>query len=166
MIVAIDVHYRATFAKAVSIEFDDWKAVQSTTINTVLINDVAPYLSGQFYKRELPCILEVLKQMDTTSIETIIIDGYVVLDDSGKHGLGMYLYEHLNQSIPIIGVAKRAFKDNEINVRKVIRGKSKQPLFVTSVGIELGEAAQRILEMNGEFRIPTLLKLLDNHTKN
>ena len=118
MIVAIDVHYRETNAKAVAIEFEDWTTDHPTKINQVLLPDIAPYIPGQFYKRELPCILKILEQSNLSLIDIIIIDGYVTLD-KGKPGLGKFLYEHLKESIPIIGVAKTSFKDNEKFVRKV-----------------------------------------------
>lgn len=165
MKVAIDVHYRTTFAKAVSIEFEDWKAEQPTLINEVILPEVSPYIPGQFYKRELPCILKVLELTNLSKVDTIIIDGYVTLDDKGKPGLGRYLYEHLQQSIPIIGIAKRPFKDNAQYVKKIFRGESKQPLYITSIGVELTEVAKKIQEMSGKFRIPTLLKILDKETK-
>ena len=165
MIIAIDVHYRETYAKAVAIEFEDWQVENPTKINQVLLPEIAPYIPGQFYKRELPCIVEVLEQSNLSLVETIIIDGYVTLDDTKKPGLGRYLYEYLEKSIPVIGVAKTSFKDNKKFVREVFRGESKQPLFVTCVGMKLEEAAKRILEMSGEFRIPTLLKILDTETK-
>ncbi|MEL6942504.1 MAG: endonuclease V [Bacteroidota bacterium] len=166
MIVAIeDVHYRATFAKAVSIEFETWQDVQPTAIHEVEIKEVADYVPGQFYKRELPCILKVLEETSLKNIELIIIDGYVTLNDAGKYGLGMYLYEVLLEKIPIIGVAKKAFKDNEKLVRKILRGESKKPLYVSSVDIDVDLAANYIQNMAGEYRIPNLLKILDQRTK-
>lgn len=165
MILAIDVHYRATFAKAISIEFETWQDEHPSKIHEVLIDEVAAYVPGQFYKRELPCILKVLEKTPLEKIEVIIVDGYVTLSDEGKFGLGMYLYEALNQKIPIIGVAKRSFKDNEQQVQKVWRGESKNPLYVTSVDFDLEEAVHQIQQMKGQYRIPTLLKILDQHTK-
>lgn len=166
MIIAIDVHYRATFAKAVSIAFETWQDKQASEIHQVYIDEAAAYVPGQFYKRELPCILKVLEKTSLEEVDVIIVDGYVTLSDEGKFGLGMYLYESLNQKIPIIGVAKKSFKDNERRVRKVLRGLSKKLLYVTSVGFDLDLAASHIWQMHGEYRIPTLLKILDQHTKN
>ena len=53
-----------------------------------------PYTPGEFYKRELPCILSAMKRF-SLQIETMIIDGYVWLDASGRKGLGAILYELL-----------------------------------------------------------------------
>ncbi len=43
--------------------------------------------------------------------------------------------------------------------------KSIKPLFITSIGIDLEEATKLIKNMNGQNRIPTLLKKLDTLTK-
>ena len=44
---------------------------------------------GQFYKRELPCILELLKQVNPLP-NYIVIDGYVYLGGDEKPGLGKH----------------------------------------------------------------------------
>ena len=165
MILAIDVHYREEFAKAVSIEFENWNDKSPTKINESFIRNVEEYISGEFYKRELPCIIKILEKTNTKKLDIIIIDGFVVLDDTGKAGLGKYLYETLNREIPIIGVAKRGFVNNEKNVLKIKRGKSEKPLYITSIGFDLNEAATKIKNMTGEFRIPDLLRILDRKTK-
>jgi deoxyribonuclease V len=79
--------------------------------------------------------------------------------------LGTYLYEALVRKVPVIGVAKTRFFSNTQYVAEILRGESKNPLFVTSVGMPLDTAAARIQSMAGPFRIPTLLKLLDVETK-
>ena len=73
MIVAIDVHYRDDFAKSVSIEFKNWSDETPSKINEVIVKKVHEYIPGEFYKRELPCILEVLKKSNFKKIEFIII---------------------------------------------------------------------------------------------
>ena len=47
----------------------------------------------------------------------------------------------------------------------VLRGRSQNPLYVTGVGLPVGEAARLVASMHGEYRFPTLLKLLDDLTK-
>ncbi len=165
MIVAIDVHYRETVAKAVSIEFSDWQQSSPDTIHEVFLEEVEEYIPGQFYKRELPCILKILEKSQLSDIETIIIDGYVYLDDAGKPGLGAILFKSLNQKIPAIGVAKKRFFSNEKLVQEIVRGESQNPLFITSVGIPLNEASDNILSMAGKYRMPDLLRILDRTTK-
>lgn len=73
------------------------------------------------------------------------------------------MYEQLHQKIPVIGVAKKSFYNN--NAIKLYRGKSKSPLFITSIGIDAESAAEYIAKMDGEYRIPTLLKKLDQETR-
>jgi len=165
MIIAIDVHYRENTAKTVSIEFENWLDDVPASIHIIETPIVADYVPGQFYKRELPCILEILKLSDLSKISAIIVDGYVVLDDAGKKGLGGYLYAELNQQIPIVGVAKRSFHSLKEKVIPVKRGESKNPLFVTQLGGDLTDYAKKVAEMAGDFRIPNLLKILDAETK-
>lgn len=165
MIIAIDVHYREGIAKTVSIEFEDWNASEPTNIHVVEIPETADYVPGQFYKRELPCILEILKRSDLSKVDCIIVDGYVFLDDLEKKGLGSYLFETLAGQIPIVGVAKRSFHAIDKLVVPIKRGQSNNPLFITSQGVDLKEMATKIKVMHGDFRIPTLLKILDVETK-
>lgn len=165
MILATDVHYRDEFAKAVSIAFEQWSDGFPSIIHEAFLNEVEEYVPGQFYKRELPCILKVLEKSTLEAIEVIIVDGYVVLDDDGKAGLGQYLFEALDQQIPIIGVAKKGFINNKKNVVPIKRGTSDNPLFITSVGINVAEAAHKIKHMVGAYRMPDLLRILDQKTK-
>ena len=60
----------------------------------------------------------------------------------------------------MIGVAKRSFKDTPEQC-ELFSGDSTKPLFVTAVGMTLGEAKAHIASMHGEHRIPTLLKRVD-----
>lgn len=165
MILAIDVHYREGIAKTVSIEFDNWEATKPNQTHIVEIPETADYVPGQFYKRELPCILEVLKLSNLSEAKLIIVDGYVFLDDDQKKGLGSYLFEALDGKIPVVGVAKRSFHSIDKLVRPIKRGESKNPLFITCQGVDLDEMAAKVQAMDGAFRIPTLLKILDLETK-
>jgi len=113
----------------------------------------------------LPCILSLLNQFDLKNIEAIIVDGFVYLDDEKKYGLGGHLYEKLNKEVPVIGVAKTNFASIEKYKKALVRGESKKPLYVTSIGIELEDAFQKVESMAGEFRMPTLLKEMDRLTK-
>ena len=165
MKLAIDVYYIENRAKSVCLAFEDWKDEKPQETYIENLEGIEAYVPGSFYKRELPCILAVLKQVDLTTVDCIVVDGFVILDDEGKHGLGAYLYESLDQKIPIIGVAKRGFHNNEKNVRKVLRGESLNPLFVTSIGVDLDWAAEKVKNMHGAHRFPSLLKILDQETK-
>lgn len=79
--------------------------------------------------------------------------------------MGGVLFEKLEGKIPIIGVAKTKFHGNIANVIELLRGKSIKPLYITAERIELGQAKEMIQSMHGNFRIPTLLQLLDTKTK-
>ena len=165
MIIALDVHYRDGIAKAVGLAFEDWEDREPLRIQENVLGDVAPYEPGQFYKRELPCLLEVLGHFNRSDIELLIVDGYVILDDQGKYGLGGYLFDAFDQQIPVIGVAKRSFKNNRQHVIEVKRGDSENPLYISAIGIDLAEAADRIQQMHGDYRMPDLLRILDQRTK-
>ena len=165
MLIAIDVYYKNGRAKSVSIEFDNWTDEKPTQIHTVELDKIAEYVPGEFYKRELPCILKVLKKSDLSKVDAIIVDSYVQLDDEGKLGLGGYLFHYLEEKIPVVGVAKKKYLSVEKLAVEVLRGKSEKPLFVTALGVDLAEAAAKVQGMAGEFRFPELLKILDGKTK-
>jgi deoxyribonuclease V len=165
MIVAIDVHYRTDIAKIVAIEFQNWTDAAPDKIVIAYKTDIDDYEPGASYKRELPCIVEIMQQIDLNTVDFLIVDGYVFLDSAGKKGLGYYVFEHFNKKIPIIGVAKSHFFDNDKFVLPILRGESKNPLYITAIGMELYEAADCIEKMDGSFRMPTLLKQLDTLTK-
>lgn len=161
MIACLDVDYREFLAIAAGIGFEEWESSVVKSEKTVAIAEFLPYQSGSFYQRELPCLVEILKQLQP--VETIIVDGYVWLDN-GREGLGARLYRELSIKVPVIGVAKTAFKGAEKVVR-VFRGESARPLFVSGIGIESGAAAESIRAMHGVYRIPTMLKAVDRLAK-
>ncbi len=165
MIIAIDVHYRTEEAKIVAVQFENWTDALPTEIFIEMKTDIAEYEPGAFYKRELPCIIEIIKKININAVTYIVVDGYVYLNDDDKKGLGYYVFEQFGNKIPVIGVAKTSFHQNTKNVRPILRGVSTNPLYVTSIGIDVDEAAIFIQSMAGEFRMPTLLKLMDTLTK-
>ena len=165
MILAFDTHYREQQAKTVCICFENWTDDKPLHVYTAITADVADYEPGSFYKRELPCILNLFSSITLQQINYIVIDGFVTLDDHGKKGLGGYLYEALENKIPIIGVAKNNFHGNEKHVIPLYRGDSARPLYISAVGITKETAAQHIQSMTGAYRMPHLLKHLDTMTK-
>lgn len=164
MLACVDVYYYDDHAVAACVLFKKWKDSLPATQFHTTVSKITPYISGQFYLRELPCILKVLEFIDEY-IEVILIDGYVWLDNRQSPGLGAYLYKKLNETTPVIGIAKSQYKRSEA-ADKVIRGKSKNPLYITAVGIDQNIAASYITKMHGKFRIPTLLKKVDQISKN
>ncbi len=165
MILATDIYYFDNKAKAVIVAFERWTDEQPLQVFTCQLDNVAEYVPGEFYKRELPCILAVLKQTDLTQVEAIVVDGYVILDNNGKIGLGGHLFNALSGKIPVVGVAKTGFARNTRHVVEVMRGDSQRPLFVTAMGMDVSVAANHVRSMAGEFRIPTLLKEVDKISK-
>ena len=165
MILAFDVYYADDTAKVVCAVLQQWQDAAATHHWIKYLAVPAEYIPGEFYKRELPCILSILEQIDLTTITCIVIDGFVVLDDEGKKGLGAHLYDALQKKVPVIGVAKTNFHSNTANVVPIYRGESKNPLYITATGIELQQAATHIQDMAGDYRIPTVLKELDTKTK-
>ena len=105
MILAFDTYYFENKAKTVCILFDNWSG-ENYKFETEIIEQNEEYKPGEFYKRELPCILSLLKKIKIDNIDLIIVDGYVYLDDNLKLGLGGHLYKNLEGNIPIIGVAR------------------------------------------------------------
>ncbi len=159
MILCVDVYYRDEGAIAGGVLFERWEDDRPVREATCHIEQVADYAPGKFYQRELPCIIAILHDFDS-SFDVVVIDGFVHLGTKRTPGLGWHLWEKMGRSIPVIGVAKSAFKGTP-SESAVYRGKSRNPLYVTSVGISLFEAKARIGSMAGPHRIPTLLKVVD-----
>lgn len=163
MKLAVDVYYQKNKATAAGVLFPKWTSVQPLKKFVSHINQVEEYIPGQFYKRELPCILKLIHKHKIAP-NYIIIDGYVYLDGSNRPGLGKYLYERLNATIPVIGVAKNPFK-NISEKYKIYRRNSIKPLYVTAAGLPLDKAKKYILKMQGSYRIPDLLREVDQLSK-
>ena len=89
-----------------------------------------------------------------------MVDGYVFLDGSKVAGLGKYLYDALDDKAIVVGVAKKSFKDISSKYA-VYRGESKNPLYVTAVGLDINLALEAVSRMHGEYRIPELLRKVD-----
>ncbi|NPA94948.1 MAG: endonuclease V [Thermodesulfobacteria bacterium] len=154
----LDVAYQETTALAVAIIT---KANDTETIvNRYWRETSAPheYVPGKFFKRELPCILRVLDEVKEP-LEVVFIDAYVWLPD-GRPGLGAYLFESLGSTTPVVGIAKNRFYTGQERhlFRKVYRGKSRRPLYVTAAGMGVEDAAQLVTRLAGPFRIPSPVK--------
>ncbi|WP_020411213.1 endonuclease V [Microbulbifer variabilis] len=153
------MQYADNTALAAGVIFPRWDSDEIERILLRDIGEIVPYESGNFYKRELPCILALLEDIEE-ELEAIVIDGFVSLGSIEKAGLGMHLYNAIDKSVPILGVAKKSFVDTPKEC-EIYRGCSAKPLFVTSAGINLEEAKSLITSMHGKHRIPTILKKAD-----
>lgn len=158
MIAFVDVQYAADHAIAGCVLSRGWSDAVAEREWTVRVAPIAPYEPGQFFKRELPCLLAVLER--APRLEAIVIDGYVWLDEARTPGLGAHLFSALSGVTPVIGVAKTAFKGSPMAVALPRPGSTK-PLFVTSAGIEQPRAAELIGALHGAFRIPTMIARVD-----
>ncbi len=150
----VDVSYLDNFAAVaciISSAAKPWPALRSYT---AILENICHYEPGNFYKRELPCILDVFKKIEE-HVSTIFVDAYVWLPD-GRPGLGARLYYTLNERIAVVGIAKNSFmtaKESGV-VKRIFRGSSRRPLFITAAGILLEEAAKTVSRLPGPFRIP------------
>lgn len=157
--LCLDVDYRVDRVVTACVGFDDWSdAAPAFETTRDSEGAPAPYESGQFYRREMPYLLQLLRSLELTPA-LLILDGFVWLD-GGRAGLGAHLSEALRGTCPVIGVAKRPFA-GAANVVPVLRGSSRVALFVSAIGTDLDQAARCIAGMHGDHRVPTLLKRVD-----
>lgn len=158
MFAAVDVHYlpgggaRAAAVLAADAAFCDLLADY-----TRQVAGVAPYQPGQFFRRELPPLHAVLDGL--AGIRLLIVGGYADLDPGGRPGLGAHA--HAEFGVPVIGVAKTAFR-TATHAVPVVRGEnSARPLYVTAAGLPRGQAADLVRHMAGRYRLPDALRRAD-----
>ena len=154
---AVDVDYPASGgARAALVMAGDRAFSKIIAEKTAFVADVAPYVPGQFYLRELPPLRAVLAGV--TGIGLLVIDGYVDLAPDGRPGLGAHVHAELG--VPVIGVAKTLFAAATHAV-PVVRGQATRPLYVTAAGLPAAEAADLVRRMSGGFRMPDALRHVD-----
>lgn len=157
LVAGLDVDYRDTVAVAAGVWFRGWSASETEAEVVTTIQEVAPYQPGEFYRRELPCLLAVLARGPAAGV--VVVDGYVWLAPE-RAGLGAHLYAALGERTVVIGVAKSRFA-GATDAVPVYRGSSRSPLYVTAAGVSAAEAAGWVASMNGPYRVPSLLKRAD-----
>jgi deoxyribonuclease V len=154
---AVDVHYpRSGGARAAAVVAADATFLRVLAEHTVVVPEVASYRPGEFYQRELPPLRAVLAGI--AGLGLLVVDGYADLDPSGRPGLGAHA--HAEFGIPVIGVAKSAFRA-ATHATPVLRGNSARPVFVTAAGMPRAEAAELVRLMAGRFRVPDALRRAD-----
>jgi deoxyribonuclease V len=159
-LACVDVDYRVRGAAAGCVLFTGWTDATAARelVATATAAEVAPYVSGQLYRRELPLLERVLALVGHP-LDVVIVDGNVWLDAAGAPGLGAHLWEALGRTSAVIGVAKRSYVGAPaVQVR---RGDSASPLHVTAAGMDPAAAADHIRAMDGPYRMPTLLTRVD-----
>jgi deoxyribonuclease V len=150
----VDVHYPAKGgARAALVVAADPRFAKLTEEHVAWLDQVEPYEPGRFFVREMPAIQAVLAKAD--ALDVLVIDGYVDLDPDGRPGLGAHV--HAEVGIPVIGVAKTAFRAAAHAVA-VHRGTAIRPLHATAVGLPVAEAADLVAGMAGQHRIPDALR--------
>jgi deoxyribonuclease V len=159
VLACVDVHYPAGAVEAIAacVLFRSWSDAGPAEQHVVRVTPVAPYVPGELYRRELPGLLAVLEQV-AHPLEVIVVDGYVWLDHE-RPGLGWHLHEAIGRRAAVVGVAKNEFAGNRAALELSRHGR--RALYVTAVGMPAELARQRVLEMHGQHRIPTLLKAAD-----
>ena len=156
LIACVDADYRSAGAVAAGLWFRGWSASEVEHQAVAFFAAVADYEPGAFYRRELPCLREVLARGPV--VEVVVVDGYVWLGE-GMAGLGARLHEVIGGTV--VGVAKTRFTP-ATDAIPVCRGASQTPLFVSAVGMPAEAAARSVAAMHGPHRIPTLLKQVDS----
>lgn len=158
MFAATDVQYLPDgSARAALVLASDAAFSSIASEETALVPEVAPYVPGSFYRRELPCLRRVLGGT-LADVELLIIDGYVDLDPSGRAGLGAHAHEEFG--VPVIGVAKTRYA-TATHAIPVYRGRAAKPLYVTAAGLSPNGAAALVEAMSGAFRLPDALRRVD-----
>ncbi len=154
-IACTDVAYHPTHAVAAALWFHGWSAAALDHEATCRLPPAAPYEPGQFYRRELPCLLRVLELGPRARI--VVVDGYVWLAH-GAPGLGARLHEAIGGIV--VGVSKTRFA-GATDAVEVRRGRSRRPLLVSAIGMPAAQAAALVEHMHGPDRVPTLLGRVD-----
>jgi deoxyribonuclease V len=191
--IAIDTYYYKDRAKTVGVIFNEWTDDSPEKIITSWLSSdkYGPYIPGEFYKRELPCIMNLLDKVpDILDYDAIILDGLarlpIINESDPVEGLGVHLEKALDEKYPnfrnnnphdkdkiygpaIIGVAKSPFSgcDKDSGIVKLYRGQAKTPLYINTTWFKesASKAGENIKSMAGDYRIPKLLKILDKETK-
>jgi deoxyribonuclease V len=157
--VCLDVDYRPDCTVTACVGFNEW--TDATAVLEKVVRSATPaadYEPGQFARREMPYLIDVLGSLKELP-QIIVIDGYVFLDE-GKPGLGARLHEALHARAVVVGVAKTRFRGATAAI-EVLRGKSKEPLFVDAVGMSREDAVRAVAAMAGPHRVPALLRRAD-----
>ena len=165
MIILTDVDYHEDSAEghAAGVLCETPYDCEAAEIITAVVEHVDTYQPGQFYRRELKCIDEVLKKTDIRRIEIIFIDGYADFG-TDRMPLGAHVYEMYG--IPVIGIAKNPFRGCVREDTEVFRGDSSKPLYVTCQGMEIKKAKEIVRNMAGAYRLPDLINLTDHAARN
>jgi deoxyribonuclease V len=154
---AVDVQYLPEGgARAALVLAPDRRYATLVAERVAYLAAVAPYRPGAFFERELPAVAAALDGV--AGLDLLIVDGYVDLDPGGRPGLGAHV--HARFGVPVVGVAKTAFR-SATHAVPVRRGGADRPLYVTAAGLPVAEAAALVAGMAGPYRLPDALRRVD-----
>ena len=164
MKLLVAIHFDGAEATAAAVAFDAWDAAEATKTYVSRIAHVEKAVRGELDLRELPCLMQLLRE-HSLEPELILIDGFVHLDADDTPGLGQHLYHALGGGVPVVGVSMTGLRGLPTQFA-VMREEETPPLFVTCAGIDIGAAKVRLRSMHGRKRLPTLMKLAARLAKN
>lgn len=173
MILALDSYYKNDICNTSLVVFEYLDSDKPLYTDTIYTDVTSDYIPGEFYKRELPGIIKILEKLKKENLDIwdnitlIITDSFITLKDDNNNewdGLGAYLDKYLKsngENKTICGVAKSNFGYSHLISKNVYRGKSSKPLYVQATNNCTKLAAWGVQKMYGQYRIPTMLKLVD-----
>lgn len=164
MKLVVAVHVEGAQAVAAAVAFEAWDAAEATKTYVSHIAQVEKPERGAPDLRELPCVMQLLRDHQLTP-ELIVIDGFVHLDGDDTPGLGRHLFQALGEQVAVVGVSKKRLPGLSAQY-EVVREEESPPLVVTSAGIDIGAAKVRLRSMHGRKRVPTLVKLAARLARN
>ena len=121
----VDVHYEESGAVAAGIVARHWNDAAPCEEQILHLPAARRYRPGAFFERELPCLVAALSALQSP-FNAVVIDGYVVLDESDSPGLGAHLHARFAGAFAVVGVAKTAYRGGAFAAR-VNRGQSRRP---------------------------------------
>ncbi|MGH2900976.1 MAG: endonuclease V, partial [Solirubrobacteraceae bacterium] len=111
MHLAIDVHYADDGVTVGAVGFARW--TDAVPCAEWAHRDPSPpalYQPGEFFRCELPhAVRAAVLARASHPIDTIVVDAHVWLEP-GRPGLGAHLFTALGAAVPVIGVAKSAYR--------------------------------------------------------
>ena len=174
MILVTDVFYNeinnsAHIAGAVINDWTSDKIVETYELDKIDID--CAYIPGQFYKREMPCLIELwnsIPESKKAQINTFIVDGFYDIWD-GRPGLGHHFRDWLIENgynVEVVGIAKSPCRETNKFTLPVYRteesktSKCRSALWVNGSNME-NDYQNKVLNMAGKYRIPTIIKKVD-----
>ena len=98
--LAVDTYYSSGKAYTVGVVFSSWSQKYPDQIISTESEIEEDYIPGEFYKRELPCIMNLISgAINLQYFDTIIVDGFVMLPGD-KKGLGAKLWDLVKDKFP------------------------------------------------------------------